>query len=476
MNQTDSFESTDPATGQINWTGRAATAQDVEAAVSAARAAFPKWSSLPITERILFLNKLVDQFRSNRDKFAETISRETGKPRWESLTEVDAMIGKIPISITAHEQRCADVNRDLAGVKGTMHFRPHGVLGVLGPFNMPGHLPNGHIVPALLAGNTVVFKSSEQTPLVGEEYTKCFAAAGFPPGVLNLLQGAAPVGHWLAHHDGVNGILFTGGTPAGLSLRQGLAQHPEKILALEMGGNNPLIIHESANLDAAAVLVIQSAYITAGQRCSCARRLILCRSKQSDELVNRITEMIANLRIGFWNDEPQPFLGTVISAKAAQNLLATQEQRIRSGAIPIVKMKPRDRSPAILSPGLLDVTPLQNRPDIEIFGPLLQLIYVSDFPAALAEANRTSFGLSAGLISDNAENFRQFTAEIRAGVLSINRPTTGASSHLSFGGIGNSGNHRPGAYLAADYCAYPVASLESPTAQIPKELPPGISI
>jgi succinylglutamic semialdehyde dehydrogenase len=235
-----------------------------------------------------------------------------------------------------------------------------------------------------------------------------------------------------------------------------------------------LIVHETGDLAAAAYLIVQSAYITAGQRCSCARRLIVVRGEESDALVTRLIAMINNIRVGFANDEPQPFMGPVISVQAADKLLSGQVELVRDGGIVLVEMKRSPRHPALLSPGLIDVTHVRNRPDAELFGPLLQLIRVNDFDAAIREANNTSYGLSAGLICGNPDLYQKFQTQIRAGVLAWNRPLTGASSHLPFGGIGQSGNHRPGGYFATDYAAYPVASLESTKAQLPEKLLPGI--
>jgi succinylglutamic semialdehyde dehydrogenase len=214
---------------------------EISRIVDAARGAFATWSLEPLEERIRCLRALEQYYRTNKEKIANVISSETGKPLWESRQEVDSMAGKIPISIDAHAQRCSEQSRPLADAVGFTRFRPHGVLAVLGPFNMPGHLPNGHIVPALLAGNTIVFKPSELTPRVGEVMAEAFAAAGFPAGVFNLIQGGKEAGAILARHRGVNGVLFTGSTAGGIALRRATTDDPGKILALEMGGNNPLI-------------------------------------------------------------------------------------------------------------------------------------------------------------------------------------------------------------------------------------------
>jgi succinylglutamic semialdehyde dehydrogenase len=449
---------------------------EISRVVTAARAAFATWSAVPLEERIGCLRALEQHYRASKEKIAATISAETGKPLWESRQEVDSMAGKIPISIDAFAQRCAEQSRPLADAVGFTRFRPHGVLAVLGPFNMPGHLPNGHIVPALLAGNTVVFKPSELTPRVGEAMAEAFAAAKFPAGVFNLVQGGKEAGAILARHRGVNGVLFTGSTAGGIALRRATADDPGKILALEMGGNNPLIVHEAGDLVAAAFIIIQSAYVTAGQRCSCARRLILIRGPESDALIERLTAMIQKIRVGLPTDDPQPFMGPVISPQAAQSLLAAQRNLLSGGGVALEEMKTSPRSPALLTPGLIDVTGVANRPDAEYFGPLLQVIRVDDFDAAIREANNTAYGLSAGLISENAKLYEKFMREIRAGVLAWNKPLTGASSQLPFGGIGQSGNHRPGGYFAADYASYSVASLESPRAQLPATLPPGIGV
>lgn len=447
---------------------------EISRAVAAARAAFATWSAAPVEDRIRLLFALEKHYRSEKEKIAQIISSETAKPLWESSLEVDSMAGKIPISIDAYRNRCREQSRPLGEAVGFTRFCPHGVLAVLGPFNMPGHLPNGHIVPALLAGNTIVFKPSEQTPRVGEAIAEIFRAVNFPAGVFNIIQGGKETGAILARHPDVNGILFTGSTAGGIALRRATTDNPGKILALEMGGNNPLIVHQAQDVTAAAYIIIQSAYITAGQRCSCARRLIVVRDSESDALIQRLLTMIRNIRIGLPNDDPQPFMGPVISPLAAENLLAAQANLMENGGVALIEMKRSPRSPSLLTPGLIDVTNIANRPDVEFFGPMLQLLRVEDFDAAIREANNTAYGLSAGLISDNADLYQKFLREIRAGVLAWNRPLTGASSHLPFGGIGQSGNHRPGGYFAADYAAYPVAALESPRAQLPGQLPPGI--
>jgi succinylglutamic semialdehyde dehydrogenase len=472
------FHSLDPATNEVLAEYRAATATEVDQAVRAARAAFESWALLPVDARIAHL----DAFgaRLKQEKVSQTpgalpslISRETGKPDWESLTELDAMINKIPLSIQAMRERRSPSEQTANNQTSATRYKPHGVIAVFGPFNFPAHLPNGHIVPALLAGNTVVFKPSELTPGVGRRMVELWQEAGLPAGVLNLVQGARETGQVLASHPEIDGLFFTGSVAAGRALNKLLADQPHKILALEMGGNNPLIVWDAASVDAAALLTIQSAYQTSGQRCSCARRLIVEEGPRGEALVQRLLELIPKIHVGPHTERPEPFMGPLVRPQAAHNAQAAQQRLIEMRATPLRPMKALSDGSAFVTPGLMDVTGIAV-PDEEIFAPLLQVIRVSDFDTALAAANRTAFGLCAGLISNDHALYSRFFTRVRAGVINFNRPTTGASSALPFGGVGLSGNNRPSASHAADYCSYPIASLEQPAPVVPAALPPGI--
>jgi succinylglutamic semialdehyde dehydrogenase len=348
-------------------------------------------------------------------------------------------------------------------------------MAVLGPFNFPGHLPNGHIVPALLAGNTVVFKPSEMTPMVAQKTLECWQAANIPPGVINLVQGGKETGKALSEHKDINGLLFTGSWNTGCHFAKLFAEYPEKILALEMGGNNPYIISSVQNIQAAAYLTIQSAFLTSGQRCTCARRLIIIDSPQSKTFLSTLIKMAESIRVGAYTDSPEPFMGPLISAAAASMLISKHDSLIRQGAIPILPLKILSKGPAFLSPGIIDVSAITS-PDEELFGPLLQVIHVPNFTAALEIANRTKYGLAAGLLSDKPKEYELFYKYVKAGIINWNTPLTGASSAAPFGGIGQSGNHRPSALYAADYCAYPIASLERGTIVTTTELLPGIEV
>jgi len=467
------FVSTNPATGEAVWEGQAADAQQVNEAVAAARAAAADWADTPVDHRIRLLEAFAAAVKADREAMAELISREVGKPFWESLTEVDAMAGKVPLSIQAFHERRQAVEKESGGAIAATRYKPHGVVAVFGPFNLPGHLPNGHIVPALLAGNTVVFKPSELTPMVGQRMVELWDKVGLPKGVVNLVQGAKETGAALAAHAGIDGILFTGSVAVGKALNRAAADHPDKILALEMGGNNPLVVWDVADVEAAAYQAVLSAFITSGQRCTCARRLIVPEGSKGEAFVGKLVEMSRGVRVGAYTDRPEPFMGPVVSEGAGAKVLGAYQELLRRGAKVLLAMKAVGRK-AMLTPGVVDVTGLGDRSDEEVFGPLLQVIRVPDFDAAIREANNTAYGLAAGLLSDSRELYETFFRRIRAGIVNWNRQTTGASGALPFGGVGLSGNHRPSGYWATDYCSYPVASLEARTLTMPQKLLPGV--
>ena len=472
----ETLESTCPVDDSVIWSGKMATPSQVDAAVAAARTAFGPWWDLSVESRIEIAEAYRDNVKASSDELALLIARETGKPIWESKTEAGAVAAKIDLSIDAFRNRRDTTQFEVAGALAVTRYKPHGVCGVLGPFNFPAHLANGHIVPALITGNVCVFKPSEMTPAVGQWMVMKWLESGLPPGVLNLVQGGRDVGEAIASHPELDGLFFTGSSAAGKALHKTLAPFPQKILALEMGGNNPLVVHDINDFNAAAYLTVLSAYMTAGQRCTCARRLILIDDAEGHKFLSTLEDMIGRISFGFYDDEPQPFMGSLISSTAGKRLLSAQAELISRGAQPIIEMQNQRNCAALISPGLLDVTQVDSLGDEELFGPLLNLRWVKNFEEAIEEANRTDYGLSAGLLSDNEQYYRQFIHQIRAGIVNWNRQTTGASGKLPFGGCGLSGNHRPSAYFAVDYCSFPVASIESQKLSMPEKPVTGIRL
>ena len=454
------FASVDPATGEEIWTGASAAKADVEDAVRAARDAFEGWALTPLDERIAIMERYRDLIRRDAEDLARLISRETGKPFWETKTEAASVAGKVDISIRAYSERTGEKHSDVGPTHAVLRHKPHGVMAVLGPYNFPAHLPNGHIVPALIAGNTVVFKPSEMTPGPGAFIVERMMEAGVPEGVVNLVQGGRETGEALTGAD-VDGVLFTGGARTGLAIHKQFVDRLDVILALELGGNNPLIWWDTDDVDAAAFTVVQSAFLTSGQRCTCARRLIVPEGEQGDKALLALAKLTDRLIVGAPFDDPQPFMGPVISPKIAEGLERAYDQLVERDGVPIKNLSVIDEGGAFVSPGIVDVTMLADSvPDEEHFGPFLKVWRVKSFDEAIARANKTHFGLSAGLLTDDRAKWERFLALSRAGIVNWNRQTTGASGAAPFGGIGASGNHRPSAYYAADYCAYPVASME----------------
>jgi succinylglutamic semialdehyde dehydrogenase len=465
------LRSIDPASGALVWEGAEDDAAACEAAVARAHAAFAGWAKTPLEERIAIARRYAAILKERTEELATLISRETGKLLWDSRGEVAAMIGKVEISIAAQAERAGTCETVMPFGKSVLRHRPHGLMAVLGPYNFPGHLPNGHIVPALLAGNVVIFKPSEETPATGEAMARAWTAAGLPPTVLQIVQGGKETGAALLASK-IDGLLFTGSAQAGRVFRRAFVDRPDVILALELGGNNPLIAWDG-DPQAVASIITHSAFTTTGQRCSCARRLILPDGAAGDAILAAVEAQAAALPVGAWDDAGEAFMGPLISVRAADTARQAIAALEQAGARTILPSRRLDnRSDAFMTATILDVTGVEV-PDSEIFAPVLQVVRVADFDAAMQAANATAFGLSAGLVSQDAALWDRFAAEIRAGVVNWNRPTTGAASAMPFGGLGESGNHRPSAYYAADYCAFPAASFEAASVEA---LPiPGLS-
>lgn len=448
----------EPATGEELWRGEMG---DAEQEIGIARAAWPEWAARALAFRIETVRRFANAVRAAEEQLVDCIARETGKPLWEAKTEVASVVAKVDISVAAYSERTGQ--KRLQGALDTrqaVRHKPHGVMAVLGPYNFPAHLPNGHIIPALIAGNAIVFKPSEKTPATGAMLVDLYHRAGVPEGVVRVLIGGPEQGKALTAHPDVRGVLFTGSAQTGIAINRQFAADPGKILALEMGGNNPVVVWDTADIPSAAVLVVQSAFLSAGQRCTAAKRLIV-RDTLAKPLLDEMRRIVGRLIVDHPHADPAPFMGPVIDNEAADGLTESFLVLMSNGGRPITHMVRPVKDRPFLTPGIIDVTQMAERPDLELFGPLLQVVRVDSFEGAIAEANNTRFGLSASLIGGGPEQYDQFWANVHAGIINWNKPTNGASSSAPFGGIGISGNHRPSAYYAADYCAYPVASSEA---------------
>jgi len=469
------FTANNPATGVQMWQGHAAGQAEVNEAVAAARAAFPAWSGLPFAERLKLCQAFHAIIEPRRAELATLIAQETGKAIWDAQSEVAAVQGKLVNAEAAYHERTGEKAKDAMGGQAVLRHKPHGVLAIFAPYNFPAHLANGHIIPALLAGNTLVLKPSELTPVVPEWMVKAWETTGLPKGVLNLVQGEKDTGIALAG-AAIDGLLFTGSTATGKALHKQFAGRPEIMLALEMGGNNPLIIDEVSDMDAAVLETIYSAFTGTGQRCTCARRLMITPWKGAEAFIARLIEVASTLAIGGYDEAPAPFMGPLISNREVERILAAQDTLEKQGGKVLLRAARIRGALPFISPAIIDVTEVKNRADEEYFGPMLQIIRVKSLDEAVAEANNTQYGLSAAIFSDNRAVFEQYGLKLRAGLVNWNRQTTGASGAAPFGGAGCSGNHRPAGYYSADYCAFPSASVEISALKLPEKLPDGVKL
>ncbi len=464
--------SVSPVTEESIWQGNASNAQEIQSAVIAAKKAFGYWSKKNVDERIEFVYKYREILKDNTDYLARYISYEVGKPLWEAKTEVNSMIGKVDSSIDAYFQRNKEVINNQGKTKSITKFRPHGVAAIIGPYNFPGHMPNGHILPALIAGNTIVLKPSEKVPCVSEIIMELWEKTGIPNGVINMVQGMGNIGDMLVNHDDINAVFFTGSRYVGRKIAEACLN--KKICALEMGGNSPLIVWDAVDIDAAVLMTIQSAFITSGQRCSSARRLIVKEGDFGDAFLKRLQQVCEKLVIGKVEDMPEPFMGPMKNCELVNELLDFQNKLIAFGAKIIVKSKRiSDLGSAYVTPGIIDVTGLDIE-DVEVIGPFLRVARMSSLDEAINEANNTKYGLAAGIITEDKCLYNEFAEKIEAGIVNWNQQLTGASGRAPFGGIKESGNYRPSGYLATDYCVYTVASMENDSVCLPETLPKGV--
>jgi succinylglutamic semialdehyde dehydrogenase len=439
-----------------------------EEAIHAANRAFESWRHLSLDERANYLKNYQAAVKKREDEFVKAISREVGKPAWEAKTEVASMLNKVDITINESMKLVADfeIKDILPGARGACTYRPLGVMAVIGPFNFPGHLPNGHIVPALATGNTVVFKPSEKTPLVGQLMADCFLEAGLPAGVFNLVQGEKEVGRRLCVHEKVAGVLFTGSYEVGTRIKQDTLLQHWKLLALEMGGKNPAIVWSDADLDFAIQETLVGAFLTAGQRCSATSRILIHKALL-DPFVEKFHQRAKAFKIG--PPSANPFMGPLIETGAVDRYMKFLGIATREGFEIVMRGKSLELKPpgcfvtpsiCVLREGSLEQTRKSVYQQTEIFGPNVAMVGVSELDEAIEQANATQYGLVASVFTRDRATYARCQDRLQMGLVNWNKSTVGASSRLPFGGLRKSGNHFPTALSATQYCAYPVASLE----------------
>lgn len=450
----------------------------VDRACQAAKQAYPAWAKLSLAERKKYLLKIKEVFIAHESQMAELIARDTGKALWDATSEAKGLAAKVDITLNESVKLIQEerITNALPQVDGVIRYRSRGVMAVVGPFNFPAHLPNGHIIPALIAGNTVVYKPSEQTPAVGQFYAQLIEKAELPAGVFNMIHGEGETGRKLVAHELVDGILFTGSYEVGLKIKQETLNHYWKILALEMGGKNATVVWEDADIDKAIYETLVGAYMSTGQRCSGTSRVIL-HDKIADQFTDRFYAAAKKLSIGHWSKNP--FMGPLINGSAVEKYIRFQEMANRENCESLMRGKSLELehkgfyvTPSIHLVKSYDENSVYQK--TEIFGPNVAIYRSSDFDKTIEMVNSTGYGLVMALFSKNKELYEAALLSARVGLLNWNRTTNGASSRLPFGGMGKSGNDRPSAHFAIQYCTVPVASLEDPTALDKTKLLPGV--
>lgn len=467
------FFSLSPIDGNPVWTGPESEPGEIDAAMVRASLAASRWRSTPLEQRIQVARDYQTKLTTDRKAIEALIVREVGKLPWEAAAELSASIAKIDLSIQALAQRRGEQTPELQGSSNTqvtrkIRYRPLGVAVVLGPFNFPLHLPGGQIIPALLAGNSVVFKPSEQATAVGDWMVRAWRDAGLDQDLLQPIYGGPHVAGRAIDSEHAAAILLTGSRAAGRAIHGQLAGRPDVLLALELGGNNPIVITEAVPGEMVGAIVSASSFVTAGQRCTCARRAIFVDSKTTAAQIEQLVKRTEDLRVGMPGDSPQPHVGPMISPAAADSLRQTYESLLQLGCRVVIPMEADSRAANLIRPTIVDASGLSAEQQRELgklewFGPLLVIETVADFDAALASAADTPYGLAAALLGGDQRMFDRFAIEVGAGVVNWNGTTTGAAGTLPFGGLGDSGNHRPAGFFAVDFCNDPIASLERST-------------
>lgn len=433
-----------------------------EDAVHFAKEAQAKWKARSLEERISYLNRFRDELEKRQERIATLISLEVGKPYDEALGEAKVLLAKIDVTIEEGLKLIQTKNIDLGeGSKGEVHWRPKGVLVVVGPFNFPVHLSHGHIVPALLAGNACILKPTGKAPYCAQAYMEAYEAAGFPDAVLQMLHGSGDVVTDVIRHPDTNGCLATCSFEVGTHIQRQLAHNPEKVVCLEMGGKNAAIIWEHSDVDALVSDLIHSCFLTTGQRCTALSRIYVKRELM-DELVAKFHLAAKELSINQpFATDPKPFYGPIINEEAQKRFLKYSDMAKKEGATSIMRPKRLQGSVRAgdhelpegfyVSPSI-NVVEKWNRESYyqnhEIFGPDTFFCPIDSIDEGIEATNSNKYGLSFAFYGSQEKDFDYVADNVEVGLAYWNRPTVGASGKLPFGGWKQSGNHHPAGLFA----------------------------
>ena len=421
----------------------ASTRGDAQRAIEAAQEAFGPWSRWTVQRRAAILKVAHEAMKRRRDEFAEILTRENGKTLTESRTEIDSAILEMEFQI--HEGvrvygQTAPSSMD--GVFAYSTRQPLGVVAIISPWNFPFNVPGRKITPALMAGNTCVFKPASLTPQTGLKFVELFVEAGLPAGVLNFITGSGgTLGHELVTHSLVKAISFTGSTQVGRQIHQQAARNMTRT-QLEMGGKNASVVLEDADLDQAAEAVAKAAFACAGQWCTSTSRAIVIHGVAA-EFRERVLELTRQIKVGNGMD-PAVAMGPVCGTQQLESILDYLKMGKEEGATPLCgggRMTGGEHKiGCFVEPTLFaDVQPEMRIAQEEIFGPVLSIMEVADFEQALQVANQVDFGLSSSIFTSDLQKAFTFLEETEVGLAHVNLMTAVKEPHLSFGGVKASG-------------------------------------
>lgn len=428
---------------------------------------FALWKKLKVDERANYLRKFQTAVEKRKDDIAEAIAYETGKPLWEAKTEAQSVYNKVTVTLEYSLPRIRSEYYEevFPSTRGFVRYKPIGPSFVIGPFNFPCHLANGQILSLLIAGNSVIFKPSEKTIYSGQLLMECFDEAGFPPGVVNLINGGGDVATKMLQQKEIKGVFFTGSKEVGTKILEVTHKDFSKLVALEMGGKNSSIIHSDAKLDLATTELVKASFMTSGQRCVSTSKVLIHESIK-DQFIDNFHQIAKRLIIDHPIDfEEEPFMGPVIDQNSCENYLNFMAMAVRDGAEELMRGKRIEKkNPGYyVSPSLHYI----EKPDpkgrfinSEIFGPNVTFIPYTEIEEAIEVANYSEYGLATGVFTSSRSIYKKCVDNIEVGIANYNRATAGASPRLPFGGVKASGNHRPAAVSMIDSCVYPVSGLE----------------
>lgn len=430
----------------------------VSQATFAGKKAQPEWRRLNLHQRVERVRRFAKELSKRNELLAKLLSLETGKPYSESLAETDLLQSKTESFINDGLKLISSQSYDLGSQgRGEIHYRPKGLICVIGPVNLSLSLPHSYVVAGLLTGNTLIFKPSEKIPYSAQLYMEAAEAADFGPGVIQLVQGGPEVGTRLVRDTDVDGVAAICSFDVGAAIQKEMSQHPGRLIALQMGAKNAAFVAKGANLNLAAESIVRSAFMTAGQRCTALPRVYADREIIS-ELINKVHLLAKELIISHpFDEDPRPFMGPLMSGALRERFFRYVAIGEGEGAEVIMRSKSLEGHESRLTRKPLPlgfyVTPsihlvekfnaksaYQNH---EIFGPDVFFCPVDSQEEGISAVNSNGYGLAVSYFGSSTQDFDKFASEVDAGVLYFNRGTVGSLSRLPFGGWKKSGNHRP---------------------------------